>query len=94
MKFPASLLALAVFATAGCTTLANRRDVYRPNDASGPYTTALHDGTWKDGVKLTPAKKSGGKTEAPKRNDAAPTAPAPTTAPDAGANGAPALPQQ
>lgn len=41
VKLSLSLLILAAIIStfSGCTTLANRRDVYRPAEASGPYTT-------------------------------------------------------
>jgi hypothetical protein len=41
------LLAAAVLATtlfSGCTTLANRRDMYFPQRVDGPYTRMLRDG--------------------------------------------------
>jgi len=34
-----------------CTTDANHRDLYAPRKANGPYTRALRDGTWDNGVK-------------------------------------------
>lgn len=37
-----SLLLAATFASAGCTTLANRRDLFRPNPPEGPYTDRLN----------------------------------------------------
>ena len=41
MKFSLSLLVLTAIISSfsGCTTLVNRRDVYRPAEASGTYTT-------------------------------------------------------
>lgn len=39
-----SLLLLATLGSAGCTTLANRRDLFRPNPPEGPYTDKLHEG--------------------------------------------------
>jgi hypothetical protein len=38
----ALLLTLALLA--GCTTLANRRDLYFPQTVEGPYTRMLQDG--------------------------------------------------
>jgi hypothetical protein len=38
-----SLLAF-VFVLVGCTTLANRRDLYFPQTVEGPYTRMLRDG--------------------------------------------------
>ncbi len=40
-----SLLLAAMFASAGCTTLANRRDLFRPNPPEGPYTDRLNGDT-------------------------------------------------
>lgn len=34
----AGALLLALFETSGCTTLANRRDLYFPGTVNGPYT--------------------------------------------------------
>jgi hypothetical protein len=39
VKFALSLLSLAAVAfTSGCTTLANRRDLYSPTEGTGPYS--------------------------------------------------------
>ena len=59
VKFAAPLLALAVFSLVACNTLVTRRDVYSPQKGHGPYSQALKEGTWKDGVKVkaTPAPK-------------------------------------
>ena len=31
----------------GCNTIENRRSLYSPKKADGPYTRALEDGSWK-----------------------------------------------
>jgi len=41
VKFALPLLLVSVFALNACTTLANRRDLYRANEAHGPYTDKL-----------------------------------------------------
>jgi hypothetical protein len=47
-----ALLAFVAFGFSACNTLADRRDLYSPVKANGPYTRSLHDGTWADaGVK-------------------------------------------
>jgi hypothetical protein len=47
-----ALLAFVAFGFSACTTLANRRDLYSPTKANGPYTRSLQDGSWRDnGVK-------------------------------------------
>jgi len=38
------LFALAVLLLASCTTLENRRDMYHPQTANGPYTRMLKEG--------------------------------------------------
>ncbi|MES2570478.1 MAG: hypothetical protein V4710_10550 [Verrucomicrobiota bacterium] len=58
MKTAPLFLVVAAFALNACTTLVNRRDTYRPAEGDGPYTRALDDGTWKNGVKPAKPKKS------------------------------------
>ncbi len=59
MKFAVSLLLLAVLSLAACNTLVTKRDVYSRGKGNGPYSEALREGTWKDGVKIkaTPTPK-------------------------------------
>jgi hypothetical protein len=44
VKFAASLLVLLAFSLVACNTPATRRDLYKPNQASGPYTKWLREG--------------------------------------------------
>jgi hypothetical protein len=54
-----ALLALAAFGFSACNTLADRRDLYSPTKANGPYTRSLQDGTWADnGVKPVDQEQS------------------------------------
>ena len=47
-----ALLAFVAFGLSACNTLADRRDLYAPVKANGPYTRSLQDGSWLDnGVK-------------------------------------------
>ena len=41
VKFALPFLFIVVFALNACTTLANRRDLYSPDTAHGPYTDKL-----------------------------------------------------
>ena len=49
MKFAAPFLLLTVLALTACNTLANRRNLYAPAKASGPYTDARRTGSWRRG---------------------------------------------
>jgi len=42
VKFALPFLLIVTFALNACTTLANRRDLYRDNEAHGPYTDAYN----------------------------------------------------
>jgi len=44
VKYSHPVLVLSVLALAACTTLENRRDMYRPQKVNGPYTRMLKDG--------------------------------------------------
>ncbi len=48
VKFALPLALCLAFATSACNTIENRRSVYAPKKADGPYTRALEDGTWDD----------------------------------------------
>ena len=67
VKFAASLLVLLAFSLTACNTPANRRDLYKPNQASGPYTNWLrHGGKWpRSDARATPAPQSTAPSEAP-----------------------------
>jgi hypothetical protein len=41
VKIILCLVLLAAFSLSACTTLANRRDLYRPKKANGPWTAKL-----------------------------------------------------
>jgi hypothetical protein len=41
VKLFAALVLIAAFVFSSCTTLTNRRDLYRPNKANGPWTKKL-----------------------------------------------------
>lgn len=43
------LLVVAGIALSACETAQNRRSLYAPPKASGPYTEALKTGSWKRG---------------------------------------------
>jgi hypothetical protein len=47
VKFALPLVLCLAFATSACNTIENRRSVYAPKKADGPYTRSLQDGTWK-----------------------------------------------
>ena len=49
MKFTAPFLLLIAFGLSACETTVNRRSLYAPARASGPYTQALKTGSWKRG---------------------------------------------
>ena len=46
VKFVLPFLLVLAFAVTGCNTIENRRSLYAPKKADGPYTRALRDGTW------------------------------------------------
>ena len=70
VKFAASLLLLLVAcALTACNTHATRRDMYAPGEASGPYSEALEDQTWRQGVKQR-KKPAATPAPAPKNEDA------------------------
>lgn len=46
VKFVLPFLLVLAFAVTGCNTIENRRSLYSPKKADGPYTRALQDGTW------------------------------------------------
>ena len=46
VKFPSPLL-LAAFALASCATDSNRRELYCPKKAEGPYTESIKKGSWR-----------------------------------------------
>ena len=64
VKFTAPFLLLIAFGLSACETTVNRRSLYAPARASGPYTQALKTGSWRRGEYPTP------KTEK-KRDEAA-----------------------
>ena len=49
VKFTAPFLLLVAVALTACETPQNRRSLYAPAKASGPYTDALKTGSWKRG---------------------------------------------
>ena len=49
VKFTAPFLLLIAFGLSACETTVNRRSLYAPARASGPYTQALKTGSWKRG---------------------------------------------
>ena len=46
VKFALPLALCLVFATTACNTIENRRSLYSPKKADGPYTRSLREGTW------------------------------------------------
>ncbi len=74
MKFTAPLLLIFAITLSACETSVNRRTLYAPPKASGPYTQALKTGSWRRGEYPQP------KTEKKKDEGAPPadlTEPAP-----------------
>lgn len=51
---PLIALFLTLALLAGCTTLANRRDLYFPQTVEGPYTRMLSDGIPKPNPQASP----------------------------------------
>lgn len=49
VKLITPFLILVAFAFTACETTQNRRSLYAPAKASGPYTKALETGSWKHG---------------------------------------------
>ncbi|MEO7317807.1 MAG: hypothetical protein ABIZ56_02335 [Chthoniobacteraceae bacterium] len=49
MKFITPFLLIAAVALTACETAQNRRSLYAPAKASGPYAQALETGSWKRG---------------------------------------------
>ena len=49
VKFYTPFLLLVAIALTACETHQNRRSLYAPPKASGPYTQALKTGSWKRG---------------------------------------------
>ncbi len=47
VKFALPFALCLAFATTACNTIENRRSLYSPKKADGPYTRALHEGTWR-----------------------------------------------
>ena len=48
VKFALPFALVLVAATTACNTIENRRSLYAPKKADGPYTRSLREGTWKD----------------------------------------------
>ena len=49
VKFTAPFVLLLAIGLSACETSVNRRSLYSPAKASGPYTQALKTGSWKRG---------------------------------------------
>ena len=60
-------LLLAAASLTACETIQNRRSLYAPAKASGPYTEALKSGSWKRGEYPAPKMEK-------KRDEMAPPA--------------------
>ena len=63
MKFITPFLLLIAFAFSACETAVNRRPLYSPSKASGPYTRSLKTGSWRRGE--YPAPRVERKSEEP-----------------------------
>ena len=48
VKFALPLILCLAFAMTACNTIENRRSVYAPKKADGPYTRSLNEGSWDD----------------------------------------------
>ena len=48
VKFALPFALCLAFATTACNTIENRRSLYSPKKADGPYTRALQEGTWRN----------------------------------------------
>ncbi len=46
VKFALPFVLCLAFAMAACNTIENRRSMYAPKKADGPYTRSLQDGSW------------------------------------------------
>ena len=46
MKFALPFALCLAFAATACNTIENRRSMYAPKKADGPYTRSLQDGSW------------------------------------------------
>jgi hypothetical protein len=46
VKFALPFALCLAFATTACNTIENRRSLYSPKKADGPYTRSLEDGSW------------------------------------------------
>ena len=67
VKFTTPFLLLVAVALTACETPQNRRSLYAPAKASGPYTDALKTGSWKRGEYPAPKVQQ-------KKEDAVPPA--------------------
>ncbi len=78
VKFFLPLVLFLACSLAACNTVENRRSVYSPVKANGPYTRSLQEGTWKDTPKTVDVEYRETKTQKKKSRT---VAPAPSVAP-------------
>jgi hypothetical protein len=79
VKFVLPFLLVLTFAVTGCNTIENRRSLYSPKKADGPYTRALQDGTWDE--QKTVDEQYAESQRMKKQSRVAPAAKAPQAAP-------------
>ena len=84
VKFFLPLVLFVACSLPACNTVENRRSVYSPVKANGPYTRSLQDGSWKDRTKTVDVEYAEAKVQKKKSRMVAPkpaVAPAPVLAP-------------
>ncbi len=81
VKFVLPFLLVLAFAVTGCNTIENRRSLYAPKKADGPYTRALQDGTW-DEQKTVDQQYAAAAQQKKKGAHSAPAPAAPTAKPE------------
>lgn len=73
MKFTTPFLILIAIGLSACETSVNRRSLYAPAKASGPYTQALKTGSWRRGEYPAPKTEKKKDEGAPPADLAEPT---------------------
>ena len=71
VKFALPFALCLAFAMTACNTIENRRSLYAPKKADGPYTRSLQDGSWQH-EKPVNEEYEASKRERPANKSAAP----------------------
>jgi hypothetical protein len=71
VKFALPFALCLAFAMTACNTIENRRSLYAPKKADGPYTRSLQDGSWRN-EKSVNEQYEESKGQRSKSKDAAP----------------------